>query len=124
MNDLKIIEDTGVLRWGGLAGIVGGIAMIVAAAIVFVFVGTELAETPGTVQRFPDVRAARTVENSVYLVALMLWMVHFLALYRALRAANLAAALFGSVLGVVGLTIVAAGALPHGVWRFVDQFLE
>jgi hypothetical protein len=115
VNDLKLqmSEDRGVLRWGGLAGLLGGIVMIVAFAIVAVFVGTDPAETPGTVQRFPDIRAARTVENSVYLVALMLWMVHFLALYRALRATNPAAALFGSVLGVVGLAILAAGALPH-----------
>ena len=46
-------------------------------------------------------------------ITLVLWMVHFLALYRALRATHLAAALFGSVLGVVGLAILAAGALPH-----------
>jgi hypothetical protein len=61
----------------------------------------------------PDIRAARTLENGLYLVGLMLWMVHFLALYRALRATNLAAALFGRVLGVVGLAILAADALPH-----------
>lgn len=40
------------------------------------------------------IRAARTVENGLYLVVLVLWMVHSLALYRALRTTNLAAALF------------------------------
>jgi hypothetical protein len=34
-------------------------------------------------------------------------------LYRALRGASLAPALFGSVLGIVGLGVLAAGALPH-----------
>jgi hypothetical protein len=87
--------------------------MIVAFIVVAVFVGVDPAETPGTVQRFPDIRAARTVENTLYLVVLVLWMVHLLALCRALRTTNLAAALFGSVLGIVGLAVLAAGALPH-----------
>jgi hypothetical protein len=42
-----------------------------------------------------------------------LWVAHFLALYRALRGTSLAPALFGSVLGIVGLGVLAAGALPH-----------
>jgi hypothetical protein len=48
----------------------------------------------------------------LYLVVLILWVAHFLALYRAVRT-SLAPALFGSVLGIVGLTVLAAGALPH-----------
>jgi len=63
--------------------------------------------------RFPDIRAARTVENSLYLAVLVLWVIHFLALYRALRVTSLAPALFGSVLGILGLGVLAAGALPH-----------
>jgi hypothetical protein len=112
MQDLTMIEDRDVLRWGGLAGILGSVAMIVVFAIVAVFVGPDVFEE-GLVERFPDIRAARTVENGLWLAVLAAWMAHFLALYRALRTTNLAAALFGSVLGVVGLAIVAAGALPH-----------
>jgi hypothetical protein len=63
--------------------------------------------------RFPDIRAARTIEDSLYLVVLILWIAHFLALYRALRGTSLAPALFGSVIGIVGLGVLAAGALPH-----------
>jgi len=63
--------------------------------------------------RFPDVRAAQTVEEVLYLGALALWAVHFLALYRALRATSLAPALFGSGLGILGLILLAAGALPQ-----------
>src|SRR3712207_7030169 len=48
-----------------------------------------------------------TVEDGLYLVVLMLWVAHFLALYRALRRTNLAPALFGSVLGIVGLGVLA-----------------
>jgi len=42
-----------------------------------------------------------------------LWVTHFLALYRALRETRLAPALFGSVLGILGLGVLMAGALPH-----------
>jgi hypothetical protein len=112
MHDVELIEETRVLRWGGWAGILGSIVMIVVVAIVAVFVGPDVLDE-GLIERFPDIQAARTVENGLYLAVLVLWMVHFLALYHVLRARNFAAALFGSVLGVVGLAILAAGALPH-----------
>ncbi len=108
-----IDEEKSVLRWGGLAGILGGIIFILVFVIVIVFVGADPAEPEGEVMRFPDIRAARTVEDSLYLVVLILWVAHFLALYRALRGTSLAPALFGSVLGIVGLGVLAAGALPH-----------
>ena len=101
------------MRWGGLAGILGSIIFILVFVIVIAFVGPEPAEPKGEVMRFPDIRAARTVEDSLYLVVLILWVAHFLALYRALRGTSLAPALFGSVLGIVGLGVLAAGALPH-----------
>ncbi|MEJ7841921.1 MAG: hypothetical protein WKF95_09125 [Rubrobacter sp.] len=104
-----MMQEKSVLRWGGLAGVLGGLLFIVVFVIVGVFVGANPAEPEG----FPDIRAARTVENSLYLVVLVLWVIHFLALYRALRATSLAPALFGSVLGIVGLGVLAAGALPH-----------
>ena len=75
--------------------------------------GTGSCQTRGRGHEFPDIRAARTVEDSLYLVVLILWVAHFLALYRALRETRLAPALFGSVLGIVGLGVLAAGALPH-----------
>jgi len=108
-----IDEEISVLRWGGLAGILGGIVFIVVFVVVIAFVGPEPAEPEGEVMRFPDIRAARTVEDSLYLVVLILWVAHFLALYRALRETSLAPALFGSVLGIMGLGVLAAGALPH-----------
>ena len=106
-------EEKSVLRWGGLAGILGGIIFILVFVVVIVFLGPEPVEPEREVMRFPDIRAARTVEDSLYLVVLILWVAHFLALYRALRENSLATALFGSVLGIVGLGVLAAGALPH-----------
>src|SRR5215217_4184141 len=108
-----IDEEKSVLRWGGLAGILGGIVFVLVFVVVIAFVGPEPVEPEGEVLRFPEIRAARTVEDGLYLVVLVLWVTHFLALYRALRGMSLAPALFGSVLGIVGLGVLAAGALPH-----------
>ena len=110
---MKAMEEKSVLRWGGLAGILGGIIFILVFVIVIVFVGLDTLDPEGEVMRFPDIRGARTVENSLYLVVLILWVTFFLALYRALRGTSLAPALFGSVLGILGLVVLAAGALPH-----------
>jgi len=109
MNDLQqMAQEKSVLRWGGLAGILGGILFMLVFVIVAVFVGD-----PGGVERFPEIRAARTAENGGYLLVLILWVAHFLALYVALRRTRLAPALFGSGLGILGLAVLAAGALPH-----------
>jgi hypothetical protein len=106
-------EEKSVLRWGGLAGILGAIIFIAVFVVVIVLVGPDPAQPEGEIMRFPDIRAARTIEDSLYLVVLILWIAHFLALYRALRGTSLAPALFGSVIGIVGLGVLAAGALPH-----------
>jgi hypothetical protein len=108
-----IDQESGIMRWGGLAGILGSIIFILVFVVVIAFVGPEPAEPEGPIMRFPDIRAGRTVEDGLYLVVLILWITHFLALYRALRGTSLAPALFGSVVGIVGLGVLAAGALPH-----------
>ena len=98
-REFMIAMEKSVLRWGGLAGILGGIILILVFIIVAVFVGPDPADLEGFVMRFPDIRAARTVENGLFLVVLILWITLFLALYRALRGTSLAPALFGSGLG-------------------------
>lgn len=116
MNDLqKMEQEKSVLRWGGLAGMLGGIVFILAWVVILAGpVGMEEpADLEGWVTRFPDIRTARILENGIYLVALILSVTLFLALYRALRRTSLAPALFGSVLGILGLVVLAAGALPH-----------
>ncbi|HLA99637.1 MAG TPA: hypothetical protein VJL34_14415 [Anaerolineales bacterium] len=114
-NVQKMEQEKSVLRWGGLAGLLGGIFHILAFVVVLAGpVGLkEPADLEEWVIRFPDIRAARIVENGLYLVALILGVILFLALYRALQRTNLAPALFGSVLGILGLVVLAAGALPH-----------
>ena len=116
MNDLqKMEQEKSVLRWGGLAGMLGGILFILTWVVLLAGpVGMEdPADLAGWVTRFPDIRMARVVENGIYLVALILEVALFLALYRALRRTSLAPALFGSVLGILGLAVFMVGALPH-----------
>jgi Domain of unknown function (DUF4386) len=106
-------DDRSVLRWGGLAGLGGGLLLIAVFAMVAVISGPDPAGPDGPIARFPDIRALRTVENSLYLAALILWIPLTVALYRRLRHVRPAAALFGATLNVVGLGVLAAGALPH-----------
>jgi hypothetical protein len=93
----------------------GGILFIL--AFVVVIAGPAGMEDPtdlaGWVTRFPDIKAARVVENVLYLSGLLLGVPLFLALYRALRRTSLAPALFGSVLGIVGLVVMVVGTTPH-----------
>ena len=116
MDDLqKMEQEKSVLRWGGLAGMLGGILFILTWVVVIAGpVGMEdPVDLAGWVTRFPDIRAARIVENGLYLVALILEVTLFLALYRALRRTSLAPALFGSVLGILGLAVMVVSATPH-----------
>ncbi len=113
INELQSQQaHQGVFRWGGLAGILGSILMIAAFLPVGLFAGGFAATPAEAIMRFPDVWAAQAVEEVLYLAAIALMAVHFLALYRALRATSLAPALFGSGLGIMGLILLAAGALP------------
>lgn len=113
MYDMRMTEDRNVLRWGGLAGMAGSLLLMVVFGIVIAFVGMDTVGAEQELMRFPDVRTARVAENGLYLAVLILWGGHLLALYHALRATSRAPALFGSGLGVLGLTMMAAGALVH-----------
>ena len=102
-----------VFRFGGLAGLVGSAVLLFVFGFTATVVGDDPATPVGMIERFPGVRTARTIENSFYLMSLVLWAVHSLALYWALRTTNIASALFGGLLSILGITILAVGALPH-----------
>jgi hypothetical protein len=124
MESLRQINaDKGILRWGGLAGLLGGALMLFVFVFVGVVVGPEPVGPEGPVARFPDISAARTFENVLYLAVIALWAVLVAALYRVLRATSAAPALSGGVLGLVGLAVLAAGALPHvATSRLSDRY--
>jgi hypothetical protein len=105
--------DKSILRWGGLTSIAGGLLFIGVFAWVIILAGPDPAGPAGPIIEFPDIQAVRTVENGLYLTALASWVPVYLALYRALRGTSPAAAMFGSALSVLGLGVLAAGAIPH-----------
>lgn len=110
-GEYSISDEKSVLRWGGLAGMLGGIMFIFTIVILLGFVPAAPATAEGVVMRFPDVRAAMTAGQIVYLVAVILWVMLFLALYRALRGSSPAPALFGTGLSFLGLVVYATGGL-------------
>ena len=114
MNDLQNMEqERSVLRWGGLAGMLGVILFILVWVVVGIFIPADPADLAEWVTRFPDIQAKRVIENGIYLIALILEIPLFLALYWALRKTSLAPALFGSVLGIVGLVVMVVSSTPH-----------
>jgi len=106
-------QEKSVLRWGGLAGILGSILLILVMVVVGLIVPPEPLILSDWVIRFPDIKGARVIENIMYLIALLLEIPLFLALYYALRKTSLAPALFGSVLGIIGLFSMIVSATPH-----------
>jgi len=109
----RMTNEKSVLRWGGLAGMMVPIFFILTAVTLLALVPQEPANPEGLVMRFPEDRAAIAVGEGFYLVAVILLVTLFLALYRVLRGTSVAPALFGSGLGFLGLAALAVGALPN-----------
>ena len=99
-------EEKSVLRWGGIAGLLAGI-FFVGFLIMLGLVPTMPADPEGLVMRFPDVRAAITTRSGLGITSGILTVALLLALYHALRGTGRGPALFGSVLGALGLLATA-----------------
>jgi len=114
MNNPQMIDqEKSVLRWGGLAGILGGIILILSMVVVIVFVPADPPSFTELVARFPGVQKLRVVENVLYLLGLVSGIPLLLALFWSLRKTSLAPALFGSALSIVGLVGMIISATPH-----------
>jgi len=114
MNNPQMIEqEKSVLRWGGLAGILGGIILILSMVVAVGFIPADPPTFTELVARFPEVHILRVVENVLYLLGLVLGMPLILALFFSLRKTSLAPALFGSALSIVGLIGMIVSATPH-----------
>ncbi len=104
--------DRQLLRWGGVAGVAGALFMFGTLAVV-TFLGLPDASDVETLTDYPDIAAGRMAEHFLYLGALVLFTLHVVVLYRMLRPAHPAAALFGAVTAFMGFIIGAAGSLLH-----------
>jgi hypothetical protein len=114
MNNPQMIEqEKSVLRWGGLAGILGGIILILSMVVVIAFVPADPPNFSELVARFPEVQIVRVVENVFYLLGLVSGIPLILALFFSLRKTSLAPALFGSAISIVGLIGMIVSATPH-----------
>lgn len=106
------LHDPQLSRWGGFAGLAGGIVML-GAFLVVVVLGLPDASDVETLTDFPDIEAGRIAEHFLYLGALMLFAMHVFVLHRLLTNAHAAAALFGTVAAAFGLVIMAASSMLH-----------
>ena len=98
-------NEKSVMRWGGLAGILAFIVWIVEMPLY----GSVDPFTPEGLMRFTDIRAALGMSTILMMTIAFLSIALVLAVYRALRGTNLAFALFGGVLGVIGYIATALG---------------
>jgi hypothetical protein len=73
-------EEKSVLRWGGLAGMLGAAVLVLSLFIA----PASAADPQQVVATFPATKAATIAEEAVYLAAIMLLVMLLLALYRAL----------------------------------------
>jgi hypothetical protein len=108
------VQEMSVLRWGGVSGLLAGLVFVVSIVFQVVFVGTgTTASGAGPVMRFPGLQSAIIVGQSLFLAGTVLAMPLFLALYRAMRASNLAPAIFGTGLSFLGLAVLAVESEPN-----------
>ncbi|NNK66885.1 MAG: hypothetical protein HKO95_09120 [Rhodobacteraceae bacterium] len=106
-------QNLSALRWGGWAGMLGSFILLFVFGFLAVLVGLDTLDIEAEILRYPDIRAARVIENTLYLAATALWMVHAVTLLISLRRTALAPALAGCVFMGLGLVILATGAIPH-----------
>ncbi|MCK8462421.1 hypothetical protein MUY35_00990 [Aliiroseovarius sp. S1339] len=107
------IQDQSVSKLSGLAGLLGSALLLGVFAFLSVFVGLETLDAQAALERYPEIRWARIIENTAYLFALALWALHSVGLFAVLRADSPGISLAAVVMSVLGLAILAAGAIPH-----------
>lgn len=126
-----IRDEKAVLRWAGLAGVIGvimSVASILAglfAPPLFVPAGVmcgPACNVDAALPDFPANKAAIIIENMFYFAAVIVFVIFFLGLYRALRVGRgLAPSLFGVGLSFLGLAMESIGALPGVAFAHLSE---
>jgi hypothetical protein len=104
-DEVKMENEKRVLRLGGLAGILAFIIWIGEMPLY----GYVDPFTYEGLMRFPDVRVALGISTILMMTIAFLSVTLVLAMYRVLRETNLAFALFGGVMGIIGYITTALG---------------
>ena len=107
------MQNQSTATMGGFAGILGSALLLAVFAFLSAFVGLETLDAQAALERYPDIRWARIIENTAYLFALALWALHSVTLFVVLRADSPGTTLAAMVMSVLGLAILAVGAIPH-----------
>jgi Domain of unknown function (DUF4386) len=128
---LTVSTEKSILRWAGLAGIMGvviGILSLLAvifAPPLFVTAGPNCGppcSVDASLQGFPAAKAAIVAENALYFVSVILFVILFLGLYRALRmGSSLGPAFFGLGLTLMRWALEAIGALPSVAFAHLSE---
>jgi len=103
--------DPQLSRWGGVAGL-GGVVLMLGAVGVVVAAGLPDASDAETLTDFADIESGRIAEHLLYLGAVVMFALHVAVLHRLLGT-DRPAALFGAVISMFGLVIMAASSLLH-----------
>ena len=100
-----------LLRWGGVAGVLTGVFLVLTAVTLFGFVRPP-ADPRALVAKYPDFRLAYAVGETFTLISAVFAVAFYLALYRALRS-SLAPALWGTGLSLLGVAVLAVEGTPR-----------
>jgi hypothetical protein len=92
-------------RWSGLAGMTAGIFFILTIVTLIEFGPSTTATPAQLVMNFPNVRTGLAVGNGFYFLVSVSLVGLALGLYRAIRVTSPGAAVFGTVLYVLGLGV-------------------
>jgi len=98
-------REKSFLRWSGLAGMTAGVFFILTIVTLIEFGPSTTASPAQLVMNFPNVRTGLAVGNGFYFLVSVSLVGLALGLYRALRGMSPGAAVFGTVLYVLGLGV-------------------
>ena len=125
-----------MFRWAGIAGVSGVVMGILSLALgIFappLFVAAQFGNSCGapcfvdaSLLGFPGVKAWILVENIFYFAALILFVIFFSGLQKALRSDNaLAPSTFGKNLAMIGLAMEFVGALPAVAFAHLSEVYQ
>ncbi|HEX6350357.1 MAG TPA: hypothetical protein VF160_13325 [Candidatus Dormibacteraeota bacterium] len=108
-----------LLRWGGVAGVLTAVFLVLTAVTLFGFVRLP-ADPRALVEKYPDFRTAYAVGETFTLISAVFAVAFYLALYRALRS-SLAPALWGTGLSLLGLAVLAVEGTPRIAYGHISD---